>query len=106
VTVLLVALGAAIGAPLRYVLAHTLDARWPLGTLLVNSLGSLLIGLFASLALDDKVWALLPTPRSQSSLSSAVHGSGPPTPSRPSHSPCRPAPSGSRSARASDPDQA
>lgn len=60
-TALLVALGASIGAPLRYALAHTLDDRWPSGTLLVNSLGSLLIGFFAALALDDHAWALLAT---------------------------------------------
>ena len=60
-TALMVALGAALGAPLRYALAHTLDGRWPSGTLLVNSLGSLLIGFFASLALDDQAWALLAT---------------------------------------------
>ena len=59
---LLVALGAAVGAPLRYALAHTLDDdRWPWGTLLVNSLGSLLIGFFASLSLGGQAWALLAT---------------------------------------------
>ena len=60
-TALLVALGAAVGAPLRYAVAHTLDDRWPSGTLLVNSLGSLLIGFFASLALGGQAWALLAT---------------------------------------------
>lgn len=60
-TALLVALGAAIGAPLRFALAHSLDDRWPSGTLLVNSLGSLLIGFFAALALGDHAWALLAT---------------------------------------------
>jgi CrcB protein len=61
VTALLVALGAAVGAPLRYVLAHLLDGRWPTGTLLVNVLGSGLLGLFAALSLDDRAWALLGT---------------------------------------------
>jgi CrcB protein len=61
VTALLVALGAAVGAPLRYASAHTLDERWPWGTLLVNSLGSLLIGFFAALSLGDRAWALLAT---------------------------------------------
>jgi CrcB protein len=61
VTALLVALGAAVGAPLRYACAHTLDERWPSGTLLVNSLGSLLIGFFAALSLGDQAWALLAT---------------------------------------------
>lgn len=60
-TALLVALGAAVGAPLRYASSHTLDDRWPSGTLLVNILGSLLIGLFASLALSGHGWALLAT---------------------------------------------
>jgi len=61
VTALLVALGAAVGAPVRYACAHTLDERWPSGTLLVNSLGSLLIGFFAALSLGDQSWALLAT---------------------------------------------
>ena len=60
-TALLVALGAAVGAPLRYATAHTLDERWPSGTLLVNGLGSLLIGFFSALALGDHAWALLAT---------------------------------------------
>ena len=60
-TARLVALGAAVGAPLRYASAHTLDARWPSGTLLVNTLGSLQIGFFASLALGGQAWALLAT---------------------------------------------
>ncbi len=60
-TALLVALGAAVGAPLRYALAHLLDARWPAGTLLANTVGSGLFGLFAALALDDRGWALLGT---------------------------------------------
>ena len=60
-TGLLVALGAAVGAPLRYAWAHTLDSRWPAGTLLVNVLGSGLIGFFAALSLADRTWALLAT---------------------------------------------
>lgn len=60
-TALLVALGAAAGAPLRYALAHTLDARWPVGTLAVNTVGSGLIGLFAALSLGGDAWALLAT---------------------------------------------
>jgi CrcB protein len=63
VTALLVALGAAVGAPLRYALAITLDGRlrFPSGTLLVNVLGSGLFGLFAALSLGDAGWALLGT---------------------------------------------
>lgn len=60
-TALLVALGAAVGAPLRYVVAHLLDGRWPTGTLVVNALGSGLFGLFAALSLGDAGWALLGT---------------------------------------------
>lgn len=58
---LLVALGAAIGAPLRYALAVTLDGRllFPSGTLLVNVAGSALFGAFAALSLSDAGWALL-----------------------------------------------
>lgn len=50
-TALLVALGAAVGAPLRYAWAHLLDGRWPAGTLVVNTLGSFLLGLTSALAL-------------------------------------------------------
>lgn len=58
---LLVALGAAIGAPLRYALAVTLDGRlrFPSGTLLVNVVGSMLFGVFAALSLGEAGWALL-----------------------------------------------
>ena len=58
---LLVALGAAVGAPLRYVIGHGLDGRFPTGLLLVNTLGSGLFGLFAALSLGDAGWALLGT---------------------------------------------
>ena len=58
---LLVALGAAVGAPLRYTVAHVLDGGRPVGTLLVNVAGSGLLGLFAGLALGDRWWALLAT---------------------------------------------
>ncbi len=60
-TALLVALGAAVGAPLRYVLAQALDGRFPTGLLVVNVLGSGLFGAFAALSLDDAGWALLGT---------------------------------------------
>lgn len=56
---LLVVAGASVGAPARYVAGHYLDARLPWGTLLVNVLGSFLLGLFAGLALDDHQMALL-----------------------------------------------
>ncbi len=60
-TALLVALGAAFGAPLRYLCSQTLDARWPFGTLAVNAVGSGLAGLFAALALGDHTWAFAVT---------------------------------------------
>jgi CrcB protein len=48
VTILLVALGAALGAPLRYFTDRTIQARhdsvFPWGTLTVNVVGSLLLG--------------------------------------------------------------
>ena len=62
---LLVALGAAAGAPLRFLAAHRLDRRldlrspFPWGTLLVNVVGSGLLGWFSGLALDERAWALL-----------------------------------------------
>ncbi|WP_210438991.1 fluoride efflux transporter FluC [Nocardioides xinjiangensis] len=59
-TALLVALGAAAGAPLRYLLAR-LDGVFPRGMLLVNTLGSVAFGLFAALSLGEAAWALLGT---------------------------------------------
>lgn len=60
-TALLVAVGAAVGAPLRYVVATTLDRAFPTGMLLVNVLGSGLFGVFAAQSLGDAGWALLGT---------------------------------------------
>lgn len=60
VAALLVALGAAVGAPLRYLLARVHDG-FPLGMLLVNTVGSGLFGVFAALSLGDAAWALLGT---------------------------------------------
>jgi CrcB protein len=60
-TTLLVALGAAVGAPLRYLIGHALDRAFPTGLLLVNTVGSGLFGLFAALSLGDAGWALLGT---------------------------------------------
>ena len=56
-TALLVAVGAALGAPLRYLCSQAFDERWPFGTLAVNAAGSGLAGLFAALSLSDHVWA-------------------------------------------------
>jgi CrcB protein len=58
---LLVALGASVGAPLRYVLAHVLDGRLHWGTMLVNVVGSFLLGAFSALALSESRFALLGT---------------------------------------------
>lgn len=58
-TALLVALGAAIGAPLRFTCAHLLDQRWPTGTLLVNVAGSFLLGLTTALGLSGSAVALV-----------------------------------------------
>jgi fluoride exporter len=60
VTPLLVALGAAVGAPLRYALASVLDDdRLPWGTLLVNVVGSFLLGLLSGAAVSGSAMALL-----------------------------------------------
>lgn len=60
-TVLLVVVGAAPGAVLRYLAGHFLDDRLPWGTILVNLTGSFLLGLFAGLALGGNTIALLGT---------------------------------------------
>jgi fluoride exporter len=60
VTPLLVALGAAVGAPLRYWLAQRLDSEGvPLGIWLANAAGSTLLGLLVGLGADDGALALL-----------------------------------------------
>jgi CrcB protein len=59
VTWVLVAAGAAVGAPLRYVAGHLLDDRLPWGTILVNWVGSFLLGLFSGLGLSGDTLALL-----------------------------------------------
>lgn len=60
-TLLLVALGAAVGAPLRYAAGHLLDGGWPSGTIVVNWAGSFLLGWFVGLGLDGGAMALLGT---------------------------------------------
>lgn len=47
---LLVGLGAAVGAPLRFLLGRRLDASLPWGTLAANVVGSALLGAFSALA--------------------------------------------------------
>jgi fluoride exporter len=59
VTALYVALGAALGAPLRYLAGHLLDGRWHWGTVSVNVAGSFLLGLFSALGLSASPAAFL-----------------------------------------------
>jgi fluoride exporter len=61
VTGLLVALGAAVGAPMRYLAGHWLDRRLHWGTLLVNLLGSATLGALVGAAVDGHWLALLGT---------------------------------------------
>jgi CrcB protein len=65
VTVLLVALGAALGAPLRYLTDRAVQARhdsvFPWGTLAVNVVGSLLLGFLVGLPANATVIVLAGT---------------------------------------------
>jgi fluoride exporter len=62
---LLVAIGAAIGAPARYLTDRWVQARFgavfPFGTLTVNVVGSLTLGLLTGLAAGKPMLALLGT---------------------------------------------
>ena len=59
-SVLLVAAGAFVGAPLRFLLARRLDADGlPVGTLAVNVAGSFLLGLLGGAAVGGQTMALL-----------------------------------------------
>ena len=60
-TPLLVALGAGVGAPLRYLAGHWLDHGFPWGTWLANVVGSFLLGLFTALSLGEHALAFLGT---------------------------------------------
>lgn len=64
-TVLLVTLGAAVGAPLRYLTDRAVQARhgtaFPWGTFAVNVAGSLLLGFLAGLPASAPVAALFGT---------------------------------------------
>ena len=64
-TLVLIALGAAFGAPLRYLTDRFVQSRhdsgFPWGTLTVNVCGSLLLGLIAGLPADPTWTALLGT---------------------------------------------
>jgi CrcB protein len=65
VTALLVAIGAAIGAPVRYLTDRWVQGRFgtvfPFGTLAVNAIGSLALGLLTGLAASQPLLALLGT---------------------------------------------
>lgn len=59
-TPLLVALGAGVGAPLRFWLAQQLDSDgFPLGIWLANVVGSTMLGLLVGLGIDGRPLALL-----------------------------------------------
>ncbi|MFJ8578074.1 fluoride efflux transporter CrcB [Micromonospora sp. NPDC093277] len=64
-TVLLIAIGAALGAPLRYLTDRAVQARhgsvFPWGTLTVNVAGSLLLGALAGIPASHAVTALIGT---------------------------------------------
>lgn len=60
-TLLYVALGASLGAPLRYVLGHYFDEGLPVGTVAANVVGSFLFGWFSALALSGSAQAFLGT---------------------------------------------
>jgi len=82
VTWLLVALGAAVGAPLRYLSGHVVDGGFPRGTILVNWVGSFLLGWFTGLGLAGQEMALLGTGfcgalTTYSSFSVQTHDLGP-----------------------------
>lgn len=55
---LLVALGAAGGAPARLLLSHWFDRRWPWGIWCVNVAGSVLLGWLTTRDLSSEAWAL------------------------------------------------
>jgi fluoride exporter len=61
VTGLLVVLGAAAGAPLRLLAGHHLDRRTHWGTLVVNLVGSALLGWLVGHGVDGRPMALLGT---------------------------------------------
>jgi CrcB protein len=59
--VLLVALGAAVGAPTRFALGKLLDDRFHTGTLIANTAASLLLGMCVGWSVDESAYALLGT---------------------------------------------
>jgi CrcB protein len=80
--VLLVAAGAAVGAPLRFLAGRLLDGRLPWGTIVVNLVGSFLLGLCSGAGLTGDRYALLGTGfcgalTTYSSFVVGVHDRGP-----------------------------
>ncbi|WP_202033171.1 CrcB family protein [Nocardioides sp. WS12] len=61
VTALLVALGGAVGAPLRFALGQRYDDRWHHGTLVANIVASLLLGACVGWSLDGSALGLVGT---------------------------------------------
>jgi CrcB protein len=61
VSALLVALGAAVGAPARWVAGRALDDTTPWGTLLVNLVGSALLGWLVGHGVEGRPLALVGT---------------------------------------------
>ena len=59
VSALLVALGAAVGSPLRFLVGLWLDRRLHWGTLAVNLAGSFVLGLLVGAAVEGRWLALL-----------------------------------------------
>jgi CrcB protein len=60
-TVLLVALGAAVGAPARFALGKLIDDRFHTGTLVANTAASLLLGLCVGWSTGESAYALVGT---------------------------------------------
>jgi len=60
-TVLWVALGAALGVPLRFTLGALLDGRFHTGTLVANTCASLLLGMCVGWSVDGAAFALVGT---------------------------------------------
>jgi CrcB protein len=56
---LLVAIGAFVGAPVRYLLGQRFDGGLPWGTLVVNTAASLLLGACVGWSLGGDAFALL-----------------------------------------------
>lgn len=56
---LLVTLGAACGAAARYVCGHLWDGAFPKGTLLVNVVGSFVLGVLSGAGVGTTAWSLL-----------------------------------------------